>query len=235
MKRIRWAALAAMLVVTTWSLWAWSQHAAQEGPAAEHSAEQGAASDEPPPMNWLEFGSKTPPFVASIINFGILVATYYLVGRKPIQAALQNRRDSIARDIEEAQRMKQEAEARAKTYQARLDALEGELRTVREALVRAGEAERDRIIAEAQEKAERLKKDAEFLVAQETKQMSQTLWREALETAVSAAEGLLKERVTEADQERLAEEYLVDLAANAPGGGESAAGGRSAPSSRGLS
>lgn len=235
MKRLRWAPFVAVLVVTTWSLWAWAQHPSKPTPAETHSAEEeGAGGGEPAPINWFEFGTETPPFIAAIINFGILAATYYLIGRKPIQAALQNRRDSIAKDIEEAQRMKQEAEARAKTYQARLDTLDGETRTVHDALVRAGEAERDRIIAEAQDKAERLKRDAEFLVLQETKQMSQDLWREALENAVAAAESLLKERVTEADQERLAEEYLVELAGNAPDGvpGSSRAG---EPSTRGLS
>jgi F-type H+-transporting ATPase subunit b len=235
-KRVRWAALAAMLFVTTWSLWAWAQHSSKPTPGETQSTgEAPADGEEPAPINWFEFGKETPPFIATIVNFGILAATYYLIGRKPIQAALQNRRDSIAKDIEEAQRMRQEAEARAKTYQARLDALESEVHTVREALVRAGEAERDRIIAEAQDKAERLKRDAEFLVLQESKQMSQDLWREALETAVSAAENLLKERVTQADQERLAEEYLAELAGSTPEAGKSGANRVGGPSTGGVS
>jgi F-type H+-transporting ATPase subunit b len=162
-------------------------------------------------MNWTEFGTSTPPYIAMLINFGILAAGYYLLGRKPIAAALQSRRDGIAKDIEEAQRMRHEAEARAATYQSKLAKLEEEVQSAREALVRAGEAERDRIVSDAEAKAARMRKDAEFLVEQEMKQIRQDLWRDTVEVAVTAAEDLLKRRVTPADQERMAEDYLADL------------------------
>jgi F-type H+-transporting ATPase subunit b len=213
MSAARRAALAAMVLVTAWSIWAWADEP-KPGVASGADRSVSAEPDEsegPPPINWFEFGTKTPPFIAMVINFGILAAGYYVFGRKPIAAALQNRRDSIAAEIEQAQKMKHEAEARAKTYQAKLDRLEEELRTAREGLVRAGEAERDRIVADAEAKAERMRTDASFLVLQELKQIRQDLWRDALDAAVTAAEQLLAERVTSADHERLAEDYLTDL------------------------
>jgi F-type H+-transporting ATPase subunit b len=201
--------LAVMVLVTAWSVWAWAQPKPSEveKPAAAEPSEQ------PPPINWTQFGTETPPYVAMLINFGILVAGYYLLGKKPIAAALQSRRDSIAKEIEEAQKMRREAEARAKTYQAKLEKVEEEVRMARDALVRAGEAERDRIVNEAEAKAERMRKDAEFLVEQELKQIRQDVMRDTVEAAVTAAEELLKKRVTPADQERLAEDYLADLGA----------------------
>jgi F-type H+-transporting ATPase subunit b len=81
--------------------------------------------------------------------------------------------------------------------------------------VRAGVAERDRLVREAEAKAERMRKDAEFLVVQEIKQMRQDLLRDAVEVAVATAQELLQQRITFADQERLAEEYLADLGAPA--------------------
>jgi F-type H+-transporting ATPase subunit b len=215
----RRAALAAMVLVTAWSIWAWADHSPGHEPkpgvaAGTAQSASGGEPDEsegPPPINWFEFGKETPPFIAMVVNFGILAAGYYVFGRKPIAAALQNRRDSIAGEIEQAQKMKREAEARAKTYQAKLDRLEDELRTAREGLVRAGEAERDRIVADAEAKAERMREDASFLVEQELKQIRQDLWRDALDAAVTAAEQLLAQRVTSADHERLAEDYLGDL------------------------
>jgi len=217
-------AVAVMLVVTAWSVWAWGQHRPVPARATEKATEEGtgkgAAEDETPePVNWVDFGKTDregapfPPYVAMLVNFGILAAGYYLLGRKPIAAALQNRRDAIAKEIEEAQRMRHEAEVRAKTYQAKLEKLEDEVRTAREALVRAGEAEGDRIVKEAQAKAERMQRDAEFVVEQEVKQIRQDLWRDAVATAVAAAEELLRRRVTPADHERLAEDYLGDLGA----------------------
>jgi len=179
--------------------------------------EDAESADKPENPNWIEFGKvdahgePIPPYIAMLVNFGILIAGYYLLGRKPIAAALQSRRDNIAKEIEEAQRMRKEAEERAKVYQVKLAHLEEEVKGAREALVRAGEAERDRMVTEAEAKAERMRKDAEFLVQQELKQIRQDLWRDTVEAAVSAAEDLLKKRVTAADQERLAEDYLADL------------------------
>jgi F0F1-type ATP synthase membrane subunit b/b' len=209
----RWIALAAMASITVWSVWGWTQtHKEQGHPSADKpAAAEPAESEAPPPINWTEFDKETPPFLATLINFGILAAGYYLLGKKSIAAGLVARRDSIAKEIEEAQRMKAEAEQRAKTYQGRLERLDEEARQAREVLVRAGEAERDRIIADAESTADRLRKDAEFLVLQEIKQVRQDLWREAVETAVTAAEEMLKKRVTPADQERLAEAFLGEL------------------------
>jgi len=225
--------VAAMALVTAWSLWAVAQPKRHEGqpraagaataapaphppseraePAgAKHSPE--AESEEPRPINWTEFGGETPPYIAMVVNFGILAAGYYLLGRRPLQAALQARRDSVAKEIEQAAQMKREAEERAKVYQAKLAHLEQEMAVAREGLMRAGEAERERIIAEAEAKAERMRKDAEFLAAQELKQVRQDLLRDTVEAAVQAAAEVLGKRVTASDQERLAEDYLADLA-----------------------
>jgi F-type H+-transporting ATPase subunit b len=234
----RRVAFAVMLVVTAWSVWSFAQyqhhrphpppsgtmhhpvappHLPPGGAKALHEqhdateAAEAAESEPPKPMNWTDFSSDTPPYVAMLVNFGILIAGYYLLGRKPIAAALVTRRDTIAKDIDEANKMLAEAEARAKTYQAKLEHLEDEVKTARAALVQAGEAERDRIVTDAEAKAERMRKDAEFLVEQELKQIRQDLWKDTVEAAVGAAEELLKKRVTPADQERMAEDYLADL------------------------
>jgi F0F1-type ATP synthase membrane subunit b/b' len=227
-----------MMAVSIISLWAWAEPTRPAASAAEpgrtvapppndrHESMQAgrpvAVHDEGPgPINWTQFGGESPPFIAMLINFGILIAGYYLLGKKPITSALEQRRSTISREIDEAQRMKREAEGRAKTYQAKLATLDDDARIAHEALVRAGEAERDRIVKEAVAKAERMQKDAEFLVAQEIKQIRQDLWRDAVEAAVLAAEELLTKRVTPSDQERLADDYLSELewpAAPAPGG-----------------
>ena len=243
-------ALTSMAVVTAWSLWAWSPASAQpsrpDAPSASHAmpgagrpppalsaqaltapargeseGKPEAEDNEPPaPINWFASG-RTPPFIATLINFGILVAGYYLLGKRPVAAALQNRRAAITKDIDEAQSMKREAEARAKMYAAKFDRLAEDMKSARDSLVHAGEAEHERLIQEAEMKAERMRKDTQFLVEQEVKQIRQDLMRDAVDAAVSAAESLLKERVTAADQERLAEDFLAGLPAHAsvPGAG----------------
>jgi F-type H+-transporting ATPase subunit b len=212
-------ALVAMLLVTSWSVWSWGQEhkagkpeAKTEQAAGGEKGEKGEEESEgPKPFNFFTFGTETPPYIAMLINFGILAAGYYYLGKKPIAEGLQARRDSISKEIEDAQRMKREAEGRAKIYQGKLEKLEDELRMARESLVQAGQAESERIVREAEAKADRMKRDAEFLVEQELKAIRGQLLRETVEAAVAAAEDLLKKRVTQADQERLAEEFLADL------------------------
>jgi F-type H+-transporting ATPase subunit b len=226
--RVRWMPslllLAAMAVATASSAWSWAQE--EGGRETRHEAE----SEQPAPMNWTDFGGRAPPFLAMLVNFALLAGGYYLFGKKPIAAALQVRRDSIAKDIEEAARMRIEAEERAKKYQAKLESLEKEVALAREALVRAGEAERERIVREAEAKAERMRKDAVFLVEQELKQMRLDLWREAVDAAVLAAEELLKSRITAEDHGRLAEDFLAGLEIERRGvpGEQTTAGGAGA-------
>lgn len=195
---------------------AFAQHEHSE--ETTHESTSGGHGDHgPKPINWFDFSNKEqPPYAALAINFVILIAIYVRFGKKPLAEALTKRRDEIAKEIEEAQRIKREAEARAAMYQDKLGKLEQELVEARQALVEAGKGERDRIIREAEEKAVRMTKDAEFLIEQEIRQMKVDLQRSTVELAVTAAEELLRKRITPSDQERLAEEYLADIGTRAP-------------------
>jgi F0F1-type ATP synthase membrane subunit b/b' len=176
---------------------------------AEHAEHHALA-----PINWLDFSNKEqPPYLAMFINFVLLIGMYVWLGKKPVREALKARRATVAKEIEEAQRMRREAEERAVIYQKKLEHLEEELKETRASLVQAGKSDRDRIIREAEEKATRMEKDAVFLIEQEMKQLRADLTREAVEIAITAAEEILKKRVTPVDQERLAEDYLAELAA----------------------
>jgi F-type H+-transporting ATPase subunit b len=192
-------------------------HVAPAGGGADHGGEHAAEHGEhgghgPKPMNWVDFGNKEQaPYVSQLINFAVLLAIFYFVGKKPVMEGLKARRASVAKEIEEAQRMKKEADARAKMYQAKLDSLEEELATTKAALVEAGKGERDRIIKEAEEKAERMARDAKEQIVQEAKQMQQDLVRDTVEIAMAAAEELLRQKITPADHERLADEFLASL------------------------
>jgi F-type H+-transporting ATPase subunit b len=200
-----------------------------ESPTAEVKAEE-AEAEAPKPINWFDWSNhEQPAYGAMLLNFVILMAIYYALGKAPIAEALKNRRAGIAKEIEEAKRMRDEAEARAVVYQEKLKNLEGELNEMRASLKAAGEADRDRIVREAEEKAVRMEKDAKFLVEQESKQIRAELTRSAVEMAMAAAEELLKKRITPADQERLAEDYLSQISRR-PSGTQEA---RPAPASGG--
>jgi F-type H+-transporting ATPase subunit b len=195
--------------------------AAPKAEEAEHAEQAEEEEHAPKPVNWIDFSNKSqPPWAFMFVNLLVLLGIYYKYGKGPISEGLKSRRATVAREIEEAKRMQQEAEARAAKYQEKLSHLEAELAETRESLQAAGEGERDRLVREAEEKARRMEKDAAFLVEQELKTLRADLTREAVEIAVAAAEELLRKRITSSDQERLAEDYLAQLAAKRPSGHE---------------
>lgn len=192
-----------------------SPHGASGGHEGAAGGERGGhegGHHGPGAINWTDFSNKEqPPFAAALINFAILVGIAVTFGKKPVAEALKARRAAVAKEIEEAAKMKAAAQERAQKYQASLDNLEEDLATTKASLVEAGKAEKDRIVKEAEEKAVRMRRDAEFRVEQETKQLKLDLTREAVEGAVTEAEALLASKLTAEDHARLAHEFLAEL------------------------
>jgi F-type H+-transporting ATPase subunit b len=198
--------------------------AAHEGGHEEGAEHAGHEEHHTLPFNFADFSNKeVTPYAALLINFAILATLYYMMGKKGVAEGLKKRKEGISKEIEEAQRMLKEAEERAKTYQAKLKNLESELTNAKKALEEAGKGERDRIVREAEEKAERMKRDANFLVDQELKQMRVDLTREAIELAMTSAEEMLRQKATVEDHNRLADDFLRDLDKAAPAGAGGAA------------
>jgi len=186
---------------------------AEHGEANAEHGEAHAAHGEAHGVNVIEL-------VASFVNFAVLVGLLVFLARKPTQAFLASRRAAVVDGLAEAQRMKAAAEAKYNEYQARLANLDAELAQIKSEIIASGEAERERIIAEAERKSARIRRETEFLIEQQLKQLRADLTRESVEAAMTAAEKLLRERTTDDDQQRLARAYTSKLAPAAarPGG-----------------
>jgi F-type H+-transporting ATPase subunit b len=93
-----------------------------------------------------------------------------------------------------------------------------------------GEVERKHVLAEAEERRVRMKRDVELRIEQELKAARQQLLQEAVEKAVATAEELLKKKVGQADLDRSADDYLTGVGAAWKGDaitGQSSVGGAS--------
>jgi F-type H+-transporting ATPase subunit b len=186
--------------------------------AASHEQGHGEAHAEgghhgPAPINWTDLSDKSrPAFIALLVNFGLLVALYYTLGKKPVAEGLKQRRINIGKDIEEARKMLEEAKERAKKYQADLKNADTDAATAKAALVAAAKGEMDVLLVETEERAERMKRDAERLVEQERKQLQLDLHVETVNLAVVEAQKVLERSATPEDHARLANELLAELA-----------------------
>lgn len=150
-------------------------------------------------------------FIASIVNFILWAVIVVVLFRKPLTAMLVGRRREVEEGLEEAGRLKDEAEAKFADYSERLERLDEELEKLRKEMIQAGESERDRIIGEAEARAARMRRDAQFVIDQQLKQLKADLTREAVEAAINAAEKALVEQIGGADQQRLADDYLSNV------------------------
>jgi F-type H+-transporting ATPase subunit b len=196
--------------------------AQEHGAEVEHEAEEAhQAEGEHHGGSFSMFDlPKNQEFLGAVFNFGLLLLLFTAFALPKIRASLSARRKEIEESLAEAQRMKAEAEAKRAEYQSRLDKLDSELDTIRKEMARAGREERDRIVADAEKKASRMRQDTRFVIDQQLKSLREELLREAVRSAVETAEKVLRETVTSADQQRLADEYLARLAdvASAPKG-----------------
>lgn len=153
-------------------------------------------------------GALLKDFLYRCLNFGITFAllAYFLV--KPIRNALAGRREGIAKKLEEAEKARQQAEAKFAEYDTKLNQAEAEIEKIYEAIRREGETEQARILANAREMADKIRQESEKTAANEVAKAKTALRREAAELAVKIAEDILNKSLTAADQTRLVDEYV---------------------------
>src|SRR5437868_15039215 len=119
-----------------------------------------------------------PPFLANIINAAVLFTIIIVAGKKPIAEGLRKRKERIVQGMDEAGRMKAEAEKRLAEYEEKLKHIDTEVARIRSEMREAAELERRRVLAEAKERRDRMERDAKLLVEQETKAAREPLARE---------------------------------------------------------
>jgi len=151
------------------------------------------------------------PFGVWLLDAAVLYAFLFRVAKKPLRNALKNRKATILRGMDEAARMKRDAERRLVQYEEKLSRIEEEVERVRREMRESAEAERVRILADARARRERMEQDAQLLVQQELAAARDSLRGEMVAAAMSSAAQAVKGRLKADDQQRLADEYLAGL------------------------
>ena len=140
-----------------------------------------------PKEKWLDLLWRTT-------NFAGLVFILVFFLRKPFADGLSGRRDGIKDQLEALESRKAEAEQLYKEAEAKLARLDDEVNAIITEAVKQGEAEKEKIIADAERNAGDIKRQAEMAVA-----------HEIAEQAVLLAEELVKKNIQPADQSRMVE------------------------------
>lgn len=148
-----------------------------------------------------------------VMNFAVLAIALFFLLRKPVAKALNARIDGIKEQLNELEVKKQKALEELATYNAKIAELERESENIIAQYEKQGMEAKARILKEAESAAEKLEEQAKRNIEHEFKQAQQRLQNEILEKALAKAEGLLKAKITDQDQERLVDEYLEKVVA----------------------
>ena len=145
------------------------------------------------------------------LNFAVLIIVLIKVLSKPLANGLRARQQSIKEQFTDLEERKAEADKAYQTYEEKLAAIDQEITDIITAAVAQGEAEKERIIEEANRAAADIKRQAEMAIQHELTQAKLQLREEVANQAVLMAEELIRKNLQEADQVKLIEDYLAKV------------------------
>ncbi len=150
-------------------------------------------------------------FIWTILTFLVLVALLAKFAWRPLLDALENRRYTIARALEDAQKARQELEhlqreSAEMMRQARVEAESIVSRSRSDA-----EALREELKQKSRAEAASIVKNAEKQIQMETARAVQQIRSEAVELSVAIASKILKRQVSKEDHEALIEDTLKQV------------------------
>lgn len=149
-----------------------------------------------------------------IVSFGILLWVLYKYAFPPILETLETRERKIRESLEQAERLRVEAERRMQEYEAKLTIASRDAEAVliqaKERAQRLLDENEQRLVAEA----ERVKSDAAREIDQERRKAIQEIRSQATDLALLVAEKVVERSLTDADHRRLADEALAAVAKN---------------------
>ena len=192
----------------------------------EHGAEHAAPSFDGKRMAW------------QLLNFGALIFLLVKFGGPAVSKALSARHQQIKTDLVSAAEARTAAQARFEQQEKRLASLEHEIAAIAASIKQEAEAEKARLIALSEERAKRIREESEFIIEQQIKQAEEDLRREMAAAAVALAEKIVRSQLGPADQQRMIDSFVGDVATpngartnGTPHSGSASPAGRGAPRS----
>ncbi|MCR1900205.1 F0F1 ATP synthase subunit B [Irregularibacter muris] len=149
--------------------------------------------------------------IMQIVNTLILFAavSYFLF--KPVSKMLQDRKNKIAGDLEDAEKTKIEAEELKVAYQQKIDVAKGEAGQIIAEATRRGDVRRAEIVQEAEQEAKRILERANLEVQREKAKAMDQLKDDMIEIALAAAASIIQKNLDSQEHEKLVQQYIEEM------------------------
>lgn len=142
-----------------------------------------------------------------LLFIGVLV--YFIGG--PVKKAFAERSELIRRASDEARERRAKADLMANDIQARLVAIEEEVRAIHDRALAEGERQKKELITAAEAEAQKILAAARTEVDNRLKHARAELTAYAGQLASERAESILREKITEQDQKKLFQDSLREV------------------------
>jgi F-type H+-transporting ATPase subunit b len=162
----------------------------------------------------LEGLGLNPGFLISqIVNFALLLILLRVFLYKPILKMLDERRQRIARSMEDAEKTAEARQKAEEEYQRQAEEMAQERERLRAEMTEEVAREREKLLAQARTEAEDILADARAQVEREREQMLKDLRGQVVALAIAAANKVIGEALDEERQRRLVEEFFSGIRA----------------------
>jgi F0F1-type ATP synthase membrane subunit b/b' len=151
------------------------------------------------------------PFIFLVLNFVLLVWLVAKFGGRAGKKLAAERHDQIKTALDEAAKLRTQAQDKLAEYETKLKAADSEITKLVEGMRTDAEADKKRILENAERQAAQLKREAEQRIAAEIETARAALMREVSAAATGAAEKLLREKMTSADQNKVIATFIADV------------------------
>lgn len=150
----------------------------------------------------------------SLTNLAILYTLLKKFLYKPVKAVLEGRKATIAKSYADAEDARATANAAREEYAAKLatanETAEG---IIHDATVNAGRRG-EKIVAEAQQKAEEIVRRGEVEASMEKKKAMESIRRDITDVSAAMTEQLLQREMNENDHRKMIDEFLKGVGDN---------------------
>jgi F-type H+-transporting ATPase subunit b len=146
---------------------------------------------------------------ARFLNFALLVIILFVVIRKTgVKDFFSARREEISKKFEDLKEERDAAEGRYRELEAELKAFETKKKEIIQQFEAEGIAEKERIIAEAEERAKQILEQAGLTIQREIQAAKDRLTAEMVEAAAQRAQVIIEKEIKDSDQDQLVNEFI---------------------------
>lgn len=149
--------------------------------------------------------------ISQIVAFLIMLWILKRFAWKPLQSILQERKQKIIQDFNEAKKQKENAEELKESYKKQLDQIESEAKEKIAAALEEGRKKALHIQEEAQIQAKSILQKAQKDIQNEIVKAQKTLKENLVQTVIAATEQLIHKKFESSDDKKLIGDLVEKL------------------------